>query len=107
MPELQKESGIELIRYLKNIYKSATVIKHKDMSATLCPGKNFPFDDIVSNNIAKKELTSANDIIWELMNGELKIEINDVDKAVNFLETAKQQNNSLYWILFKIVNKER
>lgn len=53
----------------------------------------------------KKEIESANDIIWELMNGKLKVEISDVAKAVAELEKAKQNNSSLYWILKKIVNK--
>lgn len=106
MCEVQKKAGIELVKHLKNKYNSVVVIRHKDVSATACPGKNFPYDDIVSAKAPEKELTSANDIIWELMNGKLKLEINDVDKAVKCLETAKQQNNSLYWILYKIVNKE-
>lgn len=53
----------------------------------------------------KKEIESANDIIWQLMNGNLKVEITDVSKAVAELEKAKQNNSSLYWILKKIANK--
>ena len=106
MCEVQKKAGAELVKYLKNIYKSAVVIRHKDVSATACPGGNFPYNDLICENDTKKEITSANDIIWELKNGKLKTEINDVDRAVKCLEDAKQQNNSLYWILYKIVNKE-
>ena len=68
--------------------------------------KNFPYDDIICDTPTKKELISPNDIIWELINGKHKIEIKDVEKAVKYLEDAKQQNNSLYWILYKLVNKE-
>ena len=106
MCEVQKAAGAELIKYLKSIYRSAIVSRHKDMNATSCPGKNFPYNEIICDKSSKFELTTANDIIWELMNGKLKLEINDVDKAVKCLEAAKQQNNSLYWILHKIVNKE-
>lgn len=105
MSEVQKKAGAELVKYLKSIYKSVVVTRHKDMDTTACPGKNFPFDEITKQK-DPKELSSANDIIWELMNGKYKIEINDVDRAVKCLEDAKQQNNSLYWILYKIVNKE-
>ena len=97
-------SGIELISYLKDVYKSATIIKHKELRATSCPGKNFPFDDILHQTTSKMVLTSANDIIWELKNGKYKVEINEVDRAVKCLDEAKRQNNSLYWILYKIVN---
>ena len=106
MGEAQIKAGAELVKYLKGIYKSAVVVRHKDKNATSCPGNNFPYDDIVSGNVFKKELTSANDIVWELMNGKCKVEINDVDAAVRCLDEAKCQNNSLYWILYKIVNKE-
>ena len=106
MCDAQKNAGAELVNYLKSIYKNAMVVRHKDMNATACPGKNFPYDEISREKSPKKDLTSANDIIWELMNGKLKIQINDVNKAVKCLEQAKQQDHSLYWILYKIVNKE-
>lgn len=51
------------------------------------------------------KLESANDIIWQLMNGPLKIQISEVDKAVKALDEAKKANSSLYWILYKLVNK--
>lgn len=52
-----------------------------------------------------KKVESANDIIWQLMNGPLKIQISEVDKAVKALDEAKMANSSLYWILYKLVNK--
>ena len=106
MCETQKKAGTELVKHLKSTYKSATVLQHKELNSTACPGKHFPFNDIVSNEIQKKELISANDIIWELKNGKYKVEISEVDKAVNCLEDAKQKNSSLYWILYKLVNEE-
>ncbi|MBO5505549.1 MAG: lysozyme [Clostridia bacterium] len=57
------------------------------------------------NTPVLKALESPNDIIWELMNGSLKIEIQDVSKAVSDLEKAKSENSSVYWILYKIVNR--
>lgn len=49
----------------------------------------------------KKELTAPDDIIRELSK---QIEIKEVDKAVKALEKAKNEDSSLYWILYKIVN---
>lgn len=106
MCEAQKKAGAELVKHLKSIYKSAVVLRHKDLNATACPGKKFPFDDIINGKFLRKELTSANDIVWELINGKYKIEINDAKRAVECLEEAKQRNDSLYWILYKLVNKE-
>ena len=53
-----------------------------------------------------KKLETGNDIIWELMNGEHKVKIGDVKRAVDALDKAKnnQEFMSLYWILYKLVN---
>ncbi len=101
MPEAQLRSGQELISYLKAIYINAQVKRHSDFMATACPGQYFPFDKM-KNGVVKKELTTANDIIWQLSQ---MIEITEVSKAVKALEKAKEENSSLYWILRKIVNK--
>ena len=101
----QLAAGIWIVQYIKNMYPSATVIRHKDKNATACPGKNFPFADLLKGKPIKKEITLPKDIIGELINGELKVEINNVDAAIKFLEEAKKDNSSLYWILFKIVNR--
>lgn len=55
---------------------------------------------------SKKKIESGNDIVWELMNGKHKVEINEVQKAVKALDKAKKnpEFNSLYWILYKLVN---
>lgn len=54
----------------------------------------------------KKMLETGNDIIWELMNGKYKVEINEVERAVKALDKAKTNSEfmSLYWILYKLVN---
>ena len=45
----QKRAMIELIQYLKEKYPSITAIKkHKDVCATACPGRFYPFDEIVN-----------------------------------------------------------
>lgn len=105
MPETQLKAGRELIQYLKGIYPNAEIKKHSDLNSTSCPGKNFPFNEIISAP-AKRELVEANDIIWELMHGPLKVKILEVDRAVQTLEDAQREDSSLYWILRKIVNKE-
>ncbi len=53
-----------------------------------------------------KKLESGNDIVWELMHGKHKIKISEVQKAVNALDKAKNspEFNSLYWMLYKVVN---
>lgn len=49
MSNIQIESGRELIKYIREYYKSELpVLKHSDVCATSCPGKLFPFDEITS-----------------------------------------------------------
>lgn len=102
MTSVQKRAGQELVAYLKELYPDAEVSKHSDFDSTACPGKNFPIDEII-NPVERKVLTEPNDIIWELSQ---RIEIHEVDRAVAALEKAKNEDSSLYWILYKIVNKE-
>lgn len=64
MPEIQKQAIIELVNYLKGKYGISKVIRHKDVNATACPGKNYPFDEIINgktqeNNVVKEEFEMA------------------------------------------------
>ena len=101
MSDAQLKSGKELVSYLKGIFQYAEIKKHADFFATLCPGRYFPFEEI-AKAIEKSEITSANDITWEL--GRM-IEINNVDGFVKALDEAKQKESPLYWGFRKIVNK--
>lgn len=55
----------------------------------------------------KAMLETGNDIVWELMNGKYKVEINEVQRAVEAVDKAKDSSEfcSLYWILYKLVNE--
>jgi N-acetyl-anhydromuramyl-L-alanine amidase AmpD len=57
MSDAQKESGKWLVTYIKDSYPIEKVVGHRDLMATACPGKNFPFDEIAS---AKKVVTKDN-----------------------------------------------
>ena len=48
MPDVQKQSIIELCSYLMNKYGISTIRKHKEVTSTDCPGNNYPFDEIVA-----------------------------------------------------------
>ena len=48
MPAAQKNAGKELVSYLKSKYGISKVQKHSDVCSTDCPGKNFPFNEIVA-----------------------------------------------------------
>ena len=54
MPEAQKKAITELVRELKQKYPNAQIKRHKDFAATSCPGKNYPFNEIIQA-VNKKE----------------------------------------------------
>lgn len=54
MSESQKQAGIEVVKYLKEKYKITKVLKHSDVCKTACPGKKFPFSEIVSGNVSRE-----------------------------------------------------
>ena len=47
MSDAQKKTGAELVADIVSRYPSIVVGKHSQYGATSCPGKNFPFDEIV------------------------------------------------------------
>lgn len=56
MPEAQKQALKEVVSWLRNEYGITRFRKHSDVSKTACPGKNFPFGEVVkvSENIPSK-----------------------------------------------------
>ena len=64
MPEAQKQSGKELVAYLKDKYNIKVVQAHRDVCATSCPGDKFPFTEIANaeNTAETAENTAENSI---------------------------------------------
>lgn len=52
MSDAQKNSIKELVAYLKNKYKITTVVRHRDVGSTACPGKNYPFYYITNGSVS-------------------------------------------------------
>ena len=88
------------------------VVRHYDVTGKICPAPMVNDEKLWRDFLAmlseeKKPLESGNDIVWELMNGKYKIEITEVQRAIKAIDNAKTnaEFSSLYWILYKIVNK--
>jgi len=47
MSQAQLEAGRELIADIRSRYPAITVGKHKQYQQTACPGRNFPFDEML------------------------------------------------------------
>lgn len=42
----QYQAGVELLRHIKTLYPQIKIVQHKDLNATACPGKYFPFEKL-------------------------------------------------------------
>lgn len=62
MTELQKQSLKELVSYLKNKYGISKVQKHSDVNSTACPGKKYPFDEIVNGATQSTEARTTGNV---------------------------------------------
>lgn len=78
MNDTQKEIGRQLVAELKEKYCIKKVQKHSDVNATGCPGKNFPFDYIAGQPIAKCSLN-----IRQLENGMKGEDVKSLQGALN------------------------
>lgn len=55
MGDVQKQALKELVAYLKNKYVITKVQRHRDVNATACPGKNYPFEEIANATVKSTE----------------------------------------------------
>lgn len=94
MGQIQKEAGILLVAHLKSKYNITLVQKHKDVNATTCPGKNFPFEEI-SNNIEQPTQTIQNGNIDTLSDGKINC-IYDIQEWLNNKYAANLELDNIY-----------
>lgn len=98
MPDAQFNAGVELIEYLMPFLPNCKSIKgHRDFGGSVCPGKYFPLEEIKKMKIRTKELTSVNDIIWELAHRGII-----TNKELWFDKLSNDEN--AYWLARKCVN---
>lgn len=62
MPEAQIKAGQELVAYLKEKYNISKVQHHSDVCNTSCPGKNFPFDEIVNGTVGENPIVQKEEV---------------------------------------------
>lgn len=63
MPAVQKQAGAGLIADILSRYGTLSIIRHKDVNATACPGSNFPFTDLSSTKAAGGGSADTSDLI--------------------------------------------
>lgn len=74
MGTAQKNAIIELLWYLLDKYGNLTIGKHKDYAATACPGRYYPFDEIVKAAKADTPADTADPSAAETNTGALTVD---------------------------------
>ena len=92
MSYAQIKSGQELLKYVRTLYPKALTIRHKDLNATACPGKYFPFDKITAS-----EFTEALDIVGALHERGIM-----TNKTLWNVKCSTDTNS--YWLARKVCN---
>lgn len=77
MGEIQLKAGQELVAYLKQKYNISKIVRHKDVDNSSCPGKNFPFEKVKSEQLDTQVNSKNTDKKTE------KDRIKDLQKALN------------------------
>jgi len=65
MSDAQRNSIVELLKYLTGKYSISKIQGHKDVCQTSCPGKNYPMQEII-DLVNKKDGTQATKSIVDL-----------------------------------------
>jgi len=94
MPPEQFKAGQELLEMINFIYPSIEFLKHSDKVDTLCPGKNFPFDEIIDlTNLHKKDLYCEQILTqYKSENEKLKAEVEYLSTELEKVEDIIKKN---------------
>lgn len=84
MPEVQKISVAKTIEYIKNFYPNTKIVGHKELSATACPGKYYPLNELkdykkILDDIKEKEVK----VMYKTLNEVPSYYKEAIEKLVN------------------------
>jgi len=100
--EAQLSSVIWLIKDIRNRYPGIPVIGHKDVMATACPGKNFPWVELY------KRLEGNNLEIWMKKLGEESIDYlvkEGIIKNPEYWKPRLGEGEPPYWLFFTMLRR--
>ena len=106
MPQAQKTALKELLTYLKGKYPTAGIKGHREVGATGCPGKYYPFEEMKAhwNNTTNKESEELTMSQYE----ELKKEIAELKEKMGYFNYIdKNMNESYKPTIQKLVDQGR
>ena len=65
MSPAQLEAGKQLVAYIRSRYPSIRVTRHRDHNATACPGRNFPYSQMLTVSVTPPPvIPQEKDVTW-------------------------------------------
>lgn len=90
MPDIQKRAIAELIDYLKtNYYPNSTVVGHREVGSSDCPGKNYPLEELKRYS---EILNNGSEVLTMTQYEELKAEISALKTSADKLNSKMIYN---------------
>ena len=115
MPEVQKNAIKELIADIKSRYGNLAVKGHKEVTATSCPGRNYPLEELKSGQVSQTankvvEKKEEFDMAKTYKNGSTKETVyadSACSKVIGSLDTYEQCEclgivNGRYIVKYKV-----
>lgn len=103
--DAQLTAGKELIVYLRSLYgDNIKIVRHKDLASTACPGKNFPFDDLIKKSSSAQTSGSGSTskqstIIHTIKEGETLYSLG-LKYKMDWLNIATYNNIKSPWTIY-------
>ena len=83
MNEVQMNAIKELVSYLKQKYNISLIQKHSDTIATSCPGRNYPFDEIINGQATEHTTETTENEKTDIFSDGLVNCIYDIQEWLN------------------------
>ena len=93
----QRDAIVKLVKYLTNKYNITKIQGHKDVNKTSCPGKNYPFEEII-DGVNKKEVQETKSIVdlaHEVINGKYGVGQERKDKLGSLYNEVQAKVNEI------------
>ena len=96
MGKAQMVAGAQLVDDIRRRYTGIKVVEHRDENATACPGKNFPFEEIISGellgNEGEEEIDLTKAEIQKMIDDSVTSGVNALNSTVNLaIQKAVEQ----------------